>query len=220
MHDQAGSDRRVDGHGADPEDLTARARIREAAVALFGELGFERTTFRGIAEVAGVAPSLVRHHFGSKQGLRDACDKHLIKTLRRLNARVETNGLDAAPDMRPSTALGPYQRYLARALSEGAATALFDEFVRIHEQWLAQADRVSDDPPKADLRARAVVRTAMTLSISVLHEHVSRSMGADLADPDGERRLLRAMLDVYSQPMLTPQEATAARDALDKGETR
>jgi AcrR family transcriptional regulator len=167
-----------------------------------------------------VAPSLVRHHFGSKQGLRHACDEHLIKTLRRLNRRVEADGLDAMPDVRPSTALGPYQRYLARALSEGAATALFDEFVRIHEQWLARADRAGDDAPPADLRARAVVRTAMTLSIAVLYEHVSRVMDADLTSPQGELRLLRALLDVHSQAMLTPQEAAAARDALDRGEAR
>ncbi|MFC5835103.1 TetR/AcrR family transcriptional regulator [Nonomuraea insulae] len=204
----------------EPEDLTARARIRDAAVKLFGELGFERATFRGIAEIAGVAPSLVRHHFGSKQGLRDECDKHLIKTLRRLNERVEAAGLDAIPDVRPSAALGPYQRYLARALSEGAATTLFEELVRIHEQWLTQADLTRDDPPQADLRARAAVRTAMTLSIAVLYENVSRAMDADLTSPQGELRLLRALLEVHSHPMLTPQEAAAARDVLERGEAQ
>ncbi|GAA3548292.1 TetR/AcrR family transcriptional regulator [Nonomuraea rosea] len=206
------------GNEPDPEDLTARARIREAAVKLFGELGFERTTFRGIAELAGVAPSLVRHHFGSKQSLRDECDKQLIKTFRRLNERVETAGLDAAPRVRPSAELGPYQRYLARALSEGAATELFEEFIRIHEQWLAREDLTRDVPPQADLRARAAVRTAMTLSVAVLHDHVSRTMDADLTSPQGELRLLRALLDVHSRPLLTPQEAAAAGDALDRGE--
>ncbi|MGA8112556.1 MAG: TetR family transcriptional regulator, partial [Actinocatenispora sp.] len=39
--------------GPDPEDLTARARIRDAAMRQFGELGFERATIRGIAEAAG-----------------------------------------------------------------------------------------------------------------------------------------------------------------------
>ncbi|WP_302893220.1 TetR/AcrR family transcriptional regulator [Actinomadura luzonensis] len=202
----------------DPEDLTARARIRDAAVRLFGELGFERTTFRAVAAIAGVAPSLVRHHFGSKQGLRQACDEQLIRMLRRLDARVEADGMRAAPDVRPS-ALGPYQRYLGRALSEGAAGALFDEFVRIHERWLAQADAARPDEPQADLRARAAVRTAMTLSIAVLHEHVARSMDADLTTPEGEARLLRALLEVHSHPLVTPREAAAAREALHRGET-
>jgi AcrR family transcriptional regulator len=208
------------GDEADLEDLTARARIRHAAVKLFGELGFERTTFRGIAEIAGVTPSLVRHHFGSKQGLRNACDEHLIRTLRRLNGRVEAGGFDAAPDVRPSAALGPYQRYLARALSEGAAEALFDEFVRIHEQWFARADQATNDPPQADLRARAAVRAAMTLSVAVLYDNVARSMDADLTSPEGELRVLRALIDLHSHPALTPEEAAAARDALDRGQAR
>jgi AcrR family transcriptional regulator len=201
----------------EPEDLTARARIREAAVRLFGDLGFERTTFRAIADIAGVAPSLVRHHYGTKQNLRAACDEQLIKVLRRMNDRVEAAGIEAAPDVRPSAALGPYQRYLARALSEGAAGALFDEFVRIHERWLELADRAREDPPLADRRARAVVRAAMTLSTAVLHEQVSRAMDADLTTPQGELRLLSAVLDVQSHPMTTPQEAAAARAALERG---
>ena len=57
----------------DPEDLTARARIRDAALLHFGEQGFDRATIREIARTAGVSSGLVRHHFGSKQALREAC---------------------------------------------------------------------------------------------------------------------------------------------------
>jgi AcrR family transcriptional regulator len=204
----------------DPEDLTTRARIRDAAVRHFGERGFERATFRDIAETAGVTPSLIRHHFGSKQGLREACDEQLIKTIRRLNARIQDEGLDAAPSVRPLTALGPYQRYLARALSEGGATALFEEIVRLNEQWLRQADETRSDPPQADLRARAAVRTAMALSIAVMYEHVSRSIGADLTSQEGELVLMRALLDAHSHPMLTLQEAAATAAALDRAQAK
>ena len=38
-----------------PDDLTARARIRQAALSQFAEHGFERTTIRGIAAEAGVS---------------------------------------------------------------------------------------------------------------------------------------------------------------------
>ncbi len=57
-------------NGPAAEDLTARARIRDAALAQFAEYGFDRATVRGIAGAAGVSPGLVRHHFGSKNGLR------------------------------------------------------------------------------------------------------------------------------------------------------
>jgi TetR/AcrR family transcriptional regulator, regulator of cefoperazone and chloramphenicol sensitivity len=60
------------------DDLTARARIRDAALRQFAEQGFERSTIRGIAATAGVSPGLVRHHFGSKEALRDAVDEHVL----------------------------------------------------------------------------------------------------------------------------------------------
>ncbi len=40
-----------------PDDLTARARIRDAALHRFGEVGFTAATLRGIAELAGVSPA-------------------------------------------------------------------------------------------------------------------------------------------------------------------
>src|SRR4029077_8442435 len=54
------------------EDLTARARIRDAALRLFAERGIEGATIRDIARAAGVSGGLVRHHFGSKEALRHA----------------------------------------------------------------------------------------------------------------------------------------------------
>ncbi|MFI9508091.1 TetR/AcrR family transcriptional regulator [Nocardia sp. NPDC052566] len=199
--------------GIDPGDLTGRARIRDAAVRHFGEYGFDKATIRGIAESAGVAASLVRHHFGSKEGLRDACDEHLITMLRRLNAEVWKSGVDAAGDVRPGPALGPYQRYLARALVEGRAGAVFDEIVTMHEQWLAATEDPAE-PLLGDRRARATVRTAMALSMAVLSEHVARNLGEDPTSRAGESRLLRALLDVQSRPQLTTEQAAAAAAAL------
>jgi AcrR family transcriptional regulator len=56
------------------EDLTARARIRHAAIRLFADRGIDGTTVRDIAREAGVSPGLLRHHFGSKEALRQVCD--------------------------------------------------------------------------------------------------------------------------------------------------
>ncbi len=55
------------------DDLTAAARIRDAAIEQFGDQGFG-VGLRSIAEAAGVSAALVIHHFGSKDGLRQACD--------------------------------------------------------------------------------------------------------------------------------------------------
>jgi signal transduction histidine kinase len=57
------------------QDLTGRARIREAAMALFAARGVEATSLRAVAREADVSPALVVHHFGSKQGLAEAVDE-------------------------------------------------------------------------------------------------------------------------------------------------
>src|SRR6202034_2298819 len=94
---------------AAPGDLTARARIREAAIAHFADEGYERTTIRGIAATAGVSPGLLRHHFGSKEELRRACDEHIAETLRRVNAQYLEDLSGAAVDRRQ---LQPFERYV------------------------------------------------------------------------------------------------------------
>ncbi|QYC41887.1 transcriptional regulator BetI [Nonomuraea coxensis DSM 45129] len=205
----------------DAEDLTARARIRDAALRHFGEQGFDRATTRAIAETAGVSPGLLRHHFGSKQALREACDAHLVKLITRINEQASADtaagGVNGVNYVAASmAALGPYQRYLARALTEGWAAPVFDAMVRMSEQWYAQLDERRSDPPFADRKARATVGTAMALAVGILHEHVSRGLGADVSSPEGAHLLALTLLDVYSHPWLSPEEAAAHRDALDR----
>ncbi|GAA2821249.1 TetR/AcrR family transcriptional regulator [Crossiella cryophila] len=202
----------------DPADLTARARIRDAAMRHFGEHGFDAATIRGIAETAGVSSGLIRHHFGSKQALREACDQHLVALIRRLNDEVRADpfGGEVNQVALARAAMGPYQRYLGRALAEGAATAVFDEMVALSEQWIVDGDARRSDPPEVQARPRAVVATAMALSVAVLHEQISRGLGVEVFSPAGDELLARTLLEIYSRPMLTPAEAKLARAALDR----
>lgn len=57
------------------DDLTAKARIRNAAMDLFAQYGESRVSLRAIAAEAGVTLGLVQHHFKTKAGLRDAVDQ-------------------------------------------------------------------------------------------------------------------------------------------------
>ena len=61
-------------------DLTTRTKIREAALSLFGSEGFA-VSVRAIADAAGCSPGLVIHHFGNKDGLREAVDQSVMDTL-------------------------------------------------------------------------------------------------------------------------------------------
>src|SRR5699024_9797298 len=90
----AGTDR----HARPPEDLTSRARIRDAALAQFAEHGTKGATIRGIAAAAGVSPGLVQHHFGSKDALRESCDKYVIDTFDGLDRFGLANGEITQPE--------------------------------------------------------------------------------------------------------------------------
>jgi AcrR family transcriptional regulator len=199
-----------------PEDLTARARIRDAAMRHFAEQGFERATIRGIAETAGVSSGLVRHHFGSKEALRDACDEHVLRIARKLNedtwAAFEAGDLGSAAAAR--VPLGQFNRYIARSLIDGGSGRLFDEITRLGEAWIRAFDARREDEPDTDARVRAAVVAAWGLALPMMLEHLSRVMGVDLTTPEGDALLARALLELYSQPLMSPEEAAAARAGL------
>ena len=58
-----------------------RRRIAAAALEIFGEHGYEGTTTAALAKAAGVAEGTVFHHFGSKDGLLEACGEEQIRPL-------------------------------------------------------------------------------------------------------------------------------------------
>jgi TetR/AcrR family transcriptional regulator, regulator of cefoperazone and chloramphenicol sensitivity len=205
--------------GPAPEDLTARARIRDAAFQHFSDQGFARATIRDIARTAGVSPGLVRHHFGSKEALRQACDEYALEALRRYHE--EALAYEDSPDARASIgsrSLSPLQRYLARALIDksGLAASVFDEMVAMGEKWFARIDKDRTDPPAADRKTRAALMTAMALGIPTFHEQLSRVLGIDVLGAEGERQVALATLDLYSNSMISPEFAAAAKKRLDQ----
>ena len=55
---------------------------------LFARRGAAAVTIRDIAAEAGVSPSLVIHHYGSKQGLREAVDNRAIALVNAFGHRA------------------------------------------------------------------------------------------------------------------------------------
>jgi len=201
------------------EDLTARARIRQAAMAHFAEHGYERATIRGIAATAGVSPGLLRHHYGSKQELRDAVDAYVVQEIKGLSDLIMADGLrgDLGPAVLSREAIRLFKDYLLRALTDGSPTmaTILDEMIEPTEQWLAFADKDRTDEPFVDQRTRAAVVAATKLGVFVLREHVSRVLGVDIMTPEGDRLVALALLDLYSHPLVSPELAATARAQLD-----
>ncbi|WP_204079290.1 TetR/AcrR family transcriptional regulator [Mycobacterium riyadhense] len=74
------------------EDLTAKARIRNAALDLYAQFGEDRISLRAIAAEAGVTLGLVQHHFKTKAGLRNAVDRLVVDHFAQAIAEVPTEG--------------------------------------------------------------------------------------------------------------------------------
>ncbi|WP_246281772.1 TetR/AcrR family transcriptional regulator [Fodinicola acaciae] len=198
------------------EDLTARARIRNAALAMLSERGIKATTIRAVAEAAGVSPALVQHHFGSKEKLREACDEYVMDYIRgATRTAIDDRHLDD-PEFLSSTyeTAPPVMAYLGRALVDGspAAAAMFDEIVDITERYLKQ----HAEKPLSDNRAQAAVFTAMKLGVTVLHNHVARALGADALNGDAIHRVGRAGLDIISPEFVGKDIVDLARDGISR----
>jgi AcrR family transcriptional regulator len=84
---------------ADPRasdgDLTAKARIRNAAMDLYAEYGEDHTSMREIAAAAGVTVGLLVHHFGTKDRLRDAVEQLVVDHFAQAIAQVPVVGTPA-----------------------------------------------------------------------------------------------------------------------------
>lgn len=140
------------------EDLTARARIRDAAVRAFARDGFAATSLRTIATDAGVSPALIVHHFGDKNTLRAACDEHVVAVF--IDDKQELIGA-ATPDriraaMHDVERYGPYLDYVARMLGERspAADHLFDELLAGTRRLLDDQRARESSPTCATPRSR------------------------------------------------------------------
>ncbi len=121
------------------ESLTAD-RIRDAAIMRFGRDGFT-AGLRGIAADAGVTAGLVVHHFGSKDGLRRACDEHVLAVVRSHKEAATTSGSAAVliAQMADVEQFAPMALYLLRSLQSGGelAAALVEHMVRDAQEYLA-----------------------------------------------------------------------------------
>lgn len=181
------------------DDLTARARIRDAALRLFGESGYRGTSIRDVAREAGVSGGLVQHHFGTKEGLRDACDAHVLETLRwTTEAKLGREQFDTDFVSALYAATNPILKYVARGLAEGwpGSVQLFDQSVDGTVRWLEQAFAGQFADAEA-VRRRAATMVAMSLGAIVLHGHLARQLGSDPLDWNRYQRLGLEMLDVY-----------------------
>ena len=139
-------------------DLTATARIRDAAIEHWGQQGFA-VGLRTIAQAAGVSAALVIHHFGSKDGLRKACDAFIAEEIRtgKLKAMQSTDPATWFAAMAEIESYAPLMAYLVRSMQTGGdlATTLWQKMIDDAEAYLDEGVRTGLLKPSRDPRARA-----------------------------------------------------------------
>ncbi|MFR9753525.1 TetR family transcriptional regulator [Nocardia sp. 004] len=193
------------------EDLTTAARIRDTAIELFGEHGFQ-VGIRKIAAAAGVSPGLVNHHFGSKDGLRAACDArvlHLIRDekIKALTASsVAMNMLDALAEI---DSYAPLFAYMMRSLQAGGpmAESLLEDMISDTAEYLRQGVEAGNVKPSRDPVARARYLVMLNVGATLLSMQMRLHRGEEIDYRKALRELSNEItlpaLELYTQGLLT-----------------
>ncbi|MGE2815594.1 TetR family transcriptional regulator [Mycobacterium heidelbergense] len=205
-------------------DLTAAARIRDAAIEQFGERGFD-VGLRAIAEAAGVSAALVIHHFGSKDGLRKACDDFIAEEIRESKSEAMQSNDPAVwfGQLAEIEEFAPLIAYLLRSMQTGGdlAKMLWHRMIENAEGYLEDGVRAGTIKPSRDPKARAkylgITGGGGLLLYLQMHENPTdlRAVLRDYA-----REMVLPALEIYSDGLMadrTMYDAFLAAD--DQGES-
>jgi AcrR family transcriptional regulator len=167
---------------------SARERLVDAAFALFGERGFERTTVDDIAERAGVGRTTFFRHFGSKEQVIFPDHDGLLDAIRsRLSASRPATATVAVTE----AARGVLEHYVAegdRARERYALTRTVSALRDRERAGIQQYERLFTGfihdwlggGPETALRAELWANAVVTA-----HNHVLRGwLRREMADPD------------------------------------
>ncbi|BBX42416.1 TetR/AcrR family transcriptional regulator [Mycobacterium simiae] len=139
-------------------DLTAAARIRDAAIEQFGQHGFG-VGLRAIAEAAGVSAALVIHHFGSKAGLRKACEDYIAEQIYSTKSEAMRSNDPATwfARMAEIEDYAPLMAYLVRSMQTGGelANTLWRRLIDNTYDYMEEGVRAGTIRPSRDPHARA-----------------------------------------------------------------
>jgi AcrR family transcriptional regulator len=199
------------------DDLKAAAVIREVAMRLFAERGAAAVTVREIAAAAGVSPGLVMHHYGSKDGLKDAVDRRAAAFFEEMLgelawigeqggsaslAELFTARLEAQPVM---------VDYVRRLLLDGgeAANALFGKLFGVTLAGMRSLVEARVVRPTRDEQTRTAFLLANDLSLVLLRRQVARATGTDPLTREGLARWTAAVMDVYTGGIFAAPAGTA-----------
>ncbi|WP_040814804.1 TetR/AcrR family transcriptional regulator [Nocardia concava] len=161
------------------DDLTAKARIRNAAMDLFAQYGESRVSLRAVATEAGVTLGLVQHHFKTKAGLIAAVDQLIV------------DYFDAAVTSVPMTGT-PGENVIAR-------NRAVQGMLRENPAVVNYIRRAFLEPSETQLRL-------LESLIDLTHREVTNLRGAGLASTARREstQVVEVMVSLFGELLLSP----------------
>ncbi|OBA76890.1 TetR family transcriptional regulator [Mycobacterium sp. 1554424.7] len=205
-------------------DLTAAARIRDAAIEQFGQHGFG-VGLRAIAEAAGVSAALVIHHFGSKEGLRSACDEYIAEEIRNTKSETIQSNDPATWFARLAEIeeFAPMTAYLVRSMQTGGdlAKMLWQRMIDNVEEYMDEGVRAGTVKPSRDPKARAKylgITGGGSLLLYIQMHDTPTDLRAVLRDY--AREMILPALEIYTEGLMVDRTMyDAFLAAEDQGES-
>jgi AcrR family transcriptional regulator len=203
-------------------DLTAAARIRDAALREFAARGVAATSIRDVARAARVSPGLVQHHFRSKAGLRRAVEDFVAGRVREaFGERFEQRSV-AELSSRISAKISDFIRenpdvfaYIGRSLLEGdpAGGSLFEGFLRLARTQIDRLQSTRLLRPDLDPEWTALHVVLIDLGAYLLEAGVSRFLGEPLRSERALARMERATVQLFVQGVFRADPGTTRATA-------
>ncbi len=195
-----------------PKDIAGndgRARLLQVAMRLFAEKGYDGVTVRDIAAAASVSVGLINHHFGSKEGLREAVDSHIIAQFEEVLA-AQKAGDAPMSDFDNTIAwiegwisrhAGEWQTmvgYMRRALLEDSnwGSSIFQRFYQIARTSVDRMDADGRIRPDVDRLWLPFLMVYLELGTLLLDPHIKRVLGRSGFERELWRRRYTAYLDL------------------------
>jgi len=163
------------------DDLKAAAVIRETATRLFAERGAAAVTVREIAAAAGVSPGLVMHHYGSKDGLKDAVERRVVTFFEEMIGDLSRIGAEGGAASLAELFAGRLESepsmtaYVRRLLADGGAPAdaLFARLFEATAAGMRSLVAAGIARPVQDERIRTAFLLANDLSPVLLRRQIA-----------------------------------------------
>jgi AcrR family transcriptional regulator len=192
------------------EQANGKLRLIKVAMRMFADKGYDGITVRDISAAADVSVGLINHHFGSKEGLREAVDRYFIEQFEEVlfEARPVPEGEDEGIAQSVEFTENWINRhiddwdltkaYMRRALLEGSdwGAGLFDRFYNVVRTAVDRSDADGKIRPDVDRLWLPLLVMYLELGTLLLEPYVERVLGKSGFDRDLWRRRHKAYIDL------------------------